>query len=392
MSDLILALNAGSSSIKFALAAIDGGALGDIRLHGALEGLHTAPHLRILDGAGETVEERRWSSGTDHDVLLDPLLGQIDAHVAPGRRLRAIGHRIVHGGAEFDASVRIDPDILARIEALTPLAPLHQPLSVAPIHAIGRLRPGLPQIACFDTAFHHTLPPVAHRYALPRHYEARRIRRFGFHGLSYTHIAEVLRRDAPALAAGRVIAAHLGNGASLCALRGGESIDTTMGMTALDGLVMGTRCGALDPGVLLYLQQQDTLSAAALEDMLYHRSGLLGVSELSSDMRDLLASDTPAAADAVELFVYRAAREAGGLVASLGGLDGLVFSGGIGEHMAVIRARICARLGCFGVRLDADANTRGAPVISAPDSAVSVRIVPADEEAVILRDTAALLG
>lgn len=383
MAELIAALNAGSSSIKFALAETDGAAIGARRLSGELEGLHTAPHLRIRDQSGNTVEERRWSAKTDHDELLDMLLGWIDRHIAPDR-LIAVGHRVVHGGTVFTAPVRIDDDAITQIDALTPLAPLHQPLSLAPIRAIGKLRPGLLQVACFDTAFHRTMPPVAARYGLPRRYEAEGIRRYGFHGLSYEHIASMVPK-------GRTIAAHLGNGASLCALRDGESIDTTMGFTALDGLVMGTRCGSIDPGALLYIQQTERRSAADMQDMLYHDSGLLGVSGLSSDMRDLLASDAQPAREAVELFVYRIARETGALVASLGGLDTLIFTAGIGEHMAAIRQSVCERLACFGVHLDAEANARHDPVISAGTSTVSVRIVPADEEAVILHETLVLL-
>jgi acetate kinase len=274
------------------------------------------------------------------------------------------------------------------LDALTPLAPLHQPHNIAPIRAIAAARPNLPQVACFDTAFHHTIPAVAARFALPREYEHAGVRRYGFHGLSYEYVAKRLREIAPELSRGRVVAAHLGNGASLCAMRAGQSLDTTMGFTALDGLVMGTRCGNLDPGIILYLEQERGLTAEQVQDLLYRQSGLLGVSGgLASDMRTLLASANPHAQEAIELFVYRIAREIGALTSSLDGLDGIVFTAGIGENAPQIRAMVCARLGWLGVALDEDANANNAPLISAPESHVAVRVIPTDEEAMIARHT-----
>lgn len=288
------------------------------------------------------------------------------------------------------------PELLDALDRLTPLAPLHQPQNLAPVRAIAAARPNLPQVVCFDTAFHHTMsdtmsdtmPAVATRFALPRSYEAQGVRRYGFHGLSYEHVATHLRDVAPQLARGRVIAAHLGNGASLCAMKDGRSIDTTMGFSALDGLVMGTRPGNLDPGVVLYLQQQRGMTVDQVEDLLYQRSGLLGVSGgIANDMRILLASDQPAAREVVELFVYRIAREAGALASSLGGVDGIVFTGGIGEHATPARAAVCARLGWLGVELDEAANVRADAVIALPTSRVELRVIPADEEQMIARHT-----
>jgi acetate kinase len=270
---------------------------------------------------------------------------------------------------------------------------LHEPHNVAPIRAIASARPGLPQVACFDTAFHHTMPKVATRFALPREYDDAGVRRYGFHGLSYEYVANRLREIAPEIAEGRVIAAHLGNGASLCAMRAGRSVDTTMGFSALDGLVMGTRCGDLDPGVILYLQQERGLSAKEVETLLYERSGLLGVSGgIASDMRALLASAEVWAKEAIELFVYRIAREIGALTSSLGGLDGLVFTAGIGERAPAVRELVCARLAWLGVAVDREANARNAEVISAPWSRLVVRVVPTDEEAMIVRHTLETVG
>ncbi|HUZ63551.1 MAG TPA: acetate/propionate family kinase, partial [Acetobacteraceae bacterium] len=353
--DAILALNAGSSSIKFALFGGDGL---DLATHGEAEGIGGAPqfHARAPDGA--TIAERRFPAGTRFAAVLDALLGFIADHLG-GDRLGAVGHRVVHGGTTFDGPVRVTDTVLDALDALTPLAPLHQPHNLAPIRALAASRPELPQVACFDTAFHHGMPELATRFALPRDLTAAGIRRYGFHGLSYEFIARRLRDLAPELAAGRVIAAHLGNGASLCAMAAGRSVDTTMGFTALDGLMMGTRSGSLDPGAVLHLITQCGMTAAAVEDLLYHRSGLLGVSGISNDMRALLASADPHAAEAIALFVFRIARETGALAAALGGLDGFVFTAGIGEHAAPVREAVCARLGWLGARLDPAANARG---------------------------------
>ena len=390
MPDAVLALNAGSSSVKFALFEIGGaGALTRVA-HGQIEAIGSAPHFHAEDAAGEVLADEAWQAGTQ-ESLLSSLLGFVDGHLGADR-LRAAGHRVVHGGTDFTRPAMVNDAVLGALEALAPLAPLHQPHNLAPIRAIAAARPGLPQVACFDTAFHHTMPTLATRFALPPEYEARGVRRYGFHGLSYEFIARRLARLAPRLLAGRVIVAHLGNGASLCAMRGGRSVDTTMGFTALDGLVMGTRCGAIDPGVVLHLIARLGMRAQAVEDLLYNRSGLLGVSGISNDMRALLGSDARRAREAVALFVFRLAREAGALAGTLGGLDGLVFTAGIGEHAPAIRQMACERLGWLGVRLDAAANARGEAVVSAPDSQVEVRVIPTNEEEMIARHTLEALG
>lgn len=391
MSATILCLNAGSSSLKFALYAREGT---DARLlaHGKIEAIGLAPHLIARDAAGVTLAERRWSheDGATHETLLADLLNSVEAHV--GRELVAVGHRVVHGGVDFAEPVRVTDAVLDKLDALCPLAPLHQPHNLAAIRAVKAARPRLVQVACFDTGFHQTQPPVATRLALPRALTGEGVRRYGFHGISYEYIARRLREIDPVMAGGRAIAAHLGNGASLCAMKGGGSIDTTMGFTALDGLVMGTRCGTIDPGVVLYLFQQKGLDAKAVEHLLYSESGLLGVSGLSSDMRDLAASDDPRAAEAVALFAYRAAREAGALACSLEGLDGIVFTAGIGENAADVRAMVCARLGWLGVTIDPQANAAHAPLISTAGSAVKVRVIPTDEERMIALHTLELLA
>jgi acetate kinase len=357
----IVSLNAGSSSIKYAIYATD-------------------PALRLVS-RGEV--EHADAEGAD--ALLATVEGKLG-----GLALRAVGHRIVHGGAQFAAPVAITPEVLAALEALTPLAPLHQPLGLRPVEALARARPQLLQVACFDTAFHHGLQPPVSRYAIPRAYEAKGIRRYGFHGLSYEHIARRLGEISPHLLARKAVVAHLGSGASLCAMQDGISVDTTMGFSALDGLVMATRPGAIDPGILLYLLEEEGMSPKALEEMLYHRSGLLGVSGLSGDMRELLASEDARAREAVELFTFRIARETAALANSLDGLELLVFTGGIGEHAAPIRAMVASRLRWLGVRLDPAANAEAAERIDAPQSAVEIRIIPADEELAIARHTAAL--
>ncbi len=387
MADAILALNAGSSSIKFALFEVHDGPELRLMSKGGIEGVGGDPHFTATDSAGSVLEDRHWQGkDAEYHVVLAALLAWAEAHVHPDT-LVAVGHRVVHGGRDFTAPVRLTADIVQRLDALTPLAPLHQPHNLAPIRTLMALRPGLPQVACFDTAFHRTMPTVATRLALPREYEAEGVRRYGFHGLSYEYIARVLQQQAPTLAAGRVVVAHLGNGASLCAMRDGRSQDTTMGFTALDGLVMGTRCGTLDAGVVLYMLQQKGLAAHEVEHLLYERSGLLGVSGLSSDMRTLLASADPRAREAVELFAFRVGQETAAMAASLGGLDGFVFTGGIGEHAAEARAMVCERLRWLGVELDPAANAGGAGRISPPASRVEVRVVPTDEEAMIARHT-----
>lgn len=392
MSRAIVSLNAGSSSIKFGLFLLTP----DGPVHaagGKLEGIGADPRLVVRGEDGSELAQRDWPDGAalTHEALLDDLYHWTDGHL-PHHQIVAVGHRVVHGGTHFAAPVRIDAATLKALEALSPLAPLHQPHNLAAIRAIAAMAPDLPQIACFDTAFHHDMPPVAARMALPRAYADRGYRRYGFHGLSYEYVADRLRAVDPALAAGRVIVAHLGNGASMCAMRALRSVDTTMGFTALDGLMMGTRTGSLDPGVVVHLIEQERLGGAAIEDLLYRQSGLLGVSGVSSDMRALHASDDPHAADAIELFVWRAARHAGALMVGLEGLDGIVFTAGIGENDPIIRRMICARLAWTGIRIDDAANEANAPIISAADSVITVRVIPTDEERMIARHTARLLG
>jgi acetate kinase len=305
--------------------------------------------------------------------------------------LVAVGHRIVHGGPDYSGPVELTDDVYAKLEALTPLAPLHQPRGLEPVRTIKALRPALTQIACFDTAFHHGLTPPANRFAIPRRYEKRGVRRYGFHGLSFEYVAGRLAATAPQLITKRTVIAHLGNGASLCGLRDGRSIDTTMGLTPLDGLVMGTRCGTIDPGMLLYLQQHEKMSVEDVQRLLYHESGLLGVSGISSDMRVLLASGEAAAREAVELFTFRAAQQVAMMATTLGGLDCLVFTGGIGEHAKEIRSAIAERLGWLGVRVDAAANDEGCERISGDGGTVDVYVVPTNEELMIARHCAAVL-
>ena len=389
----ILCLNAGSSSLKFALFALGPDDRLDLVLKGEVAGIGTTPSFLATDAAGRELGRRTWPQGAalGHEAFLSEILDWLESHRGTGR-LAAAGHRVVHGGTAFRAPILVDARVLAELERLVPLAPLHQPHNLAAIRALAALRPALPQVACFDTAFHHSLAPLAARFALPREWEAAGVRRYGFHGLSYEYIASVLPQVAPEIAGGRVVVAHLGNGASLCALRAGRSIDTTMGFTALDGLPMGTRCGALDPGVVLYLLQQGGLDAAAVADLLYHRCGLLGVSGISSDMRTLLASPDPRAAEAIALFVFRIVRELGALAASLGGLDGLVFTAGIGERAAPIRARVCEGAAWLGIALDPVANQAGGPRITRPQSRVSAWVIPTDEDRMIARHTRDVVG
>ena len=390
MPDAILALNAGSSSIKFALYGLGSEPRLAALLRGQLEGIGTAPRFKAKDPSGATLADQAWGdAGQSHEALLGGLLGWIDTHLG-GDGLVAVGHRVVHGGRDFTAPVLIDADVLTKLDALTPLAPLHQPHSLAPVRAIMAARPGLRQVACFDTAFHHTIPAVATRLGLPFAYEDAGVRRYGFHGLSYEFIAGLLRRDHPALAGGRVVVAHLGNGASLCAMQDCRSVDTTMGFTALDGLVMGTRCGTLDPGVVLYLLREKGMAAEAVEHMLYSESGLLGVSGVSSDMRTLLASTEPRAKNAIDLFVFRVARQTAALAASLGGLDGFVFTAGIGEHATEIQDAVSETLRWLGVTPGRRAG-QGAR-ISAPDSRVEVLVIPTDEETMIGHHTLDVLA
>ncbi len=393
MADAILTLNAGSSSLKFALFEQDGANRATPVVRGEVEQIAIDPHFAARDASGAVLADARWPQAAgDFQLLFEKVIDWTESHLGEGQ-LIAVGHRVVHGGSNHARPERVTPELLSALDQLTPMAPLHQPQNLAPIRAIAAARPGLPQVVCFDTAFHHTMPAVARRFALPREYEAMGVRRYGFHGLSYEYIAHRLSEIAPDLASGRVIVAHLGNGASLCALDQSRSIDTTMGFSALDGLVMGTRPGTLDPGIVLYLLQERGMTASEVEDLLYRRSGLLGVSGgVASDMRTLLASTDPCAAEAVELFAYRIAREAGALASSLGGLDGVVFTAGIGEHSPEVRAAVCARLKWLGLVLDWAANERGDPVISEPDSQIAVRVIATDEERMIAQHTLATVG
>ncbi|OAN64929.1 acetate/propionate family kinase [Sphingomonas sp. TDK1] len=383
MSQAVACINAGSSSIKFALFMLGKDGVEPAGA-GKIEGIGTAPHLIAREPDGRISTERRWPQGAalSHEALFGDLLGWMREHLT-GQEVIGIGHRVVHGGTHFFAPAIVDDALLEALDALSPLAPLHQPHNLAAIRAIRAVAPDLPQVACFDTAFHHGHADLATRFALPRALHDEGVRRYGFHGLSYDYVSRRLRELDPGLAAGRVIAAHLGNGASLCAMLAGTSVDSSMGFTALEGLMMGTRCGTLDPGVILYLLQQKGVSAAEVEDLLYHRSGLLGVSGISGDMRDLLASADPHAREAIDLFTWRIAREAGALVSTLGGLDGIVFTAGIGENAPQVRALVCERLAWLGIELDHAANRGHAPLINTSASRVAVRVIPTDEERMI---------
>jgi acetate kinase len=392
MSDSILVLNTGSSSIKFALYRVRGAELGERVLGGQVAEIRDSPRLVVADG-----QDRRalpLQPATDPAAApaqaLDQLLDWLDAELAD-ERLSAIGHRVVHGGERFAAPVRIDDEAIRALQALVPIARLHQPYEIDAIRAMRTRKPDMPQVACFDTAFHRTLPTVAQLFPLPRTIIDSGVRRYGFHGLSYAYIAtrlpELLADGPVAAVHARVVIAHLGSGSSLCALCGGRSIATTMGFTALDGLMMATRAGSVDPGILLYLMQERGMSADQVSDMLYHRSGLLGVSGKSANMSELLASDDPHAREAVELYVYCLVREAGALIACLGGIDALVFTAGIGEHVAAVRERVCAQLSWLGIALDEAANARHETRISAAASTIPVWVVPTDEELMIARET-----
>ncbi|MHC2465215.1 acetate kinase [Bradyrhizobium embrapense] len=360
-------------------------------MQGLLDEQEKIPRVVVSDASGTQLFEKRRTSGPPEDNdLLNDVFAWIEAYLAGGR-LAAVGHRIVHGGRAFYRPVVIAEQTIATLEALTPLAPLHQPRCLAPVRAVQALRPELPQIACFDTAFHHNLAPPASRFAIPRQFEERGIRRYGFHGLSFEYVASQLAAIAPQWADKRVVVAHLGNGASLCALQNGSSVDTTMGLTPLDGLVMGTRCGTIDPGVLLYLMQEEKMSVDDVQHLLYERSGLLGVSGVSADMRALLASQKPEAREAVDLFTFRVAAEVAVMANTLAGLDGLVFTGGIGEHAPDIRQRVCDRLSWLGVGIDAVANVQGAQRIAAKDSPVDVLVIPTNEEISLARHCRSLL-
>jgi acetate kinase len=387
----ILVLNAGSSSIKFLFFAERQGDLSPV-IRGQVEALHTAPRFIARDAAGGMLAEKTWGEGAKlgHDDAVAHLAAFLQEHAA-GHQLRAVGHRVVHGGLQHVSPVRLDRGVLAALDKLVPLAPLHQPHNLAPIRVLFERRPQLPQVACFDTAFHATNPDVARRFAIPAELHDAGVRRYGFHGLSYEYVASVLPSFDARLAAGKVVVCHLGNGSSMCALDAGKSMASTMGFTAVDGLPMGTRAGALDAGVLLYLMDERKMDARAIEKLIYNQSGLLGMSGISSDMRKLLESDDPRARTAVDVYIYRIGRELGSLVAALGGIDALVFTAGIGENSAAIRERVCRAAAWTGLQLDADANAAGKPRISTAGSRVSAWVVPTNEELMIARHTQRLL-
>ena len=392
MDSSILVVNAGSSSIKFMLFEHAEGHLAR-RMRGQVEGIGTRLRLVAFEAADEPVVEHsgKEEAGAGSDAAIQLLAGWMREYLS-GAFPGAVGHRVVHGGSRFDQPVLIDDDVLAELEDLVPLAPLHQPLNLAPIKAMRQSRPQTPQVACFDSAFHRGHDEITQRFALPDWLWQDGVRRYGFHGLSYEYIARALRDLAPEIADGRVVVAHLGSGASLCALKGGASVESSMGFTALDGLPMGTRPGRLDPGVLLYLINQKGMDGHELERLLYHECGLKGLSGISNDVRDLLASDDPGASLALEYFCHRTAAEIGAMAVGLGGLDGLVFTAGIGENVPEIRKGICDRLGVFGIELDEDANARHARVISREGPCPPVMVIATDEERMIAEHTLRVVG
>jgi acetate kinase len=389
----ILVVNAGSSSLKFSLFRLGEAEALQLAVRGQIDGIGSRPSLKAKDDAGSTLDARDLAASEIREVKdAIALAGAWLRGQFPGEPLLAVGHRVVHGGADYSRPVLIDETVYDALELLIPLAPLHQPHNLAAIRALRETRPELPQVACFDTAFHRTHSQLDDLYALPREYYEAGVRRYGFHGLSYEYVAAALPQVAPEIADGRVIVAHLGSGASLCALRAGQSRHSTMGFSPLDGIPMGTRPGCIDPGVLLHLVGQRGMTPAALERLLYKESGLLGLSGISNDMRLLLESPDPRARLAVDYFVHYVAKEIGGLAAVLGGVDGLVFTAGIGENSAEIRARLVAACEWLGVELDVQANQGGGPRISAAGSAVSAWVVPTNEELMIARHTQRLVA
>jgi acetate kinase len=389
--DSVLVVNAGSSSIKFELFTLDAAAKLTRKIKGQMDGIGTRPRLRASEADGKSLIDRAYDVTAISDV--PAAMQTTGAWLREENRAppSAVGHRVVHGGPQYNSPVVIDEEVLTQLERYIPLAPLHQPHNLAPVRSILADLPQLPQVACFDTAFHRGHPAVAYHFAIPQHLHAEGVRRYGFHGLSYEYIASRLPEVAPEIAKGRVIVAHLGSGASMCALSGGRSVESTMGFTALDGLPMGTRSGQIDPGVILYLCEQRKMSAVAVQDFLYRECGLKGLSGISNDVRELQSSADPRAAFALDYFCYRIALYAGMLAAALGGLDAFVFTAGIGENSAAIRARIAAKLAWLGAILDEQANTAHALRISAPDSRVALYVIPTDEELMIARHTLATL-
>ena len=391
MEQPVLVINAGSSSLKFSLFEARDGSDPELLAGGQIEGIGVRPHFVAKGADGEILTDFVYDSGSGHRGALQRLGNWLRDYLA-GRKVAVVGHRVVHGGAKFTQPVLVDGEVMEALEAFVPLAPLHQPHNLKAIEAVAIAAPGVPQVACFDTAFHQTHPWVADTFALPRKFYDQGIRRYGFHGLSYEFIAHALAEQHPHLAAGRVVVCHLGNGASACAIREGRSVDSTMGFTALDGLPMGTRCGQIDPGVLLHLIDELGMTTAEVTDLLYKESGLKGLSGISSDMRDLEASEAPEAAHAIGYFTHRIRREVAGLAASMGGIDGLVFTAGIGEHAAGVRAQVVEGLGWLGLDLDAEANQHHGPRISTAASAVEVLVIPTNEEKMIARHALRVAG
>ncbi|MCG5536133.1 acetate/propionate family kinase [Ectothiorhodospira mobilis] len=393
----VLVINSGSSSLKFALFGHDAVATPEDfhpRYRGHFSGLGERPRFVVQDGEGnarveELPDDTASGDGFGHEAALHALLDWVEQR-PDARRIAAVGHRIVHGGEAYRTPVRLDGRVLDDLERLIPLAPLHQPHGLAPARALSDLRPHLPQVACFDTAFHRHQPRQAQSFALPRRFTERGVIRYGFHGLSYEYIGHVLPARLGTPRSGRTVVAHLGNGASLCALQDGRSVASTMGFTALDGLPMGTRCGNIDPGVVLHLIAQEGMTPEEVTHLLYKESGLLGVSGISGDMRTLLESNAPEAREAVDLFIYRIVREIGSLAAALGGLDHLVFTAGIGERAAPVRARVAEGCAWLGMAIDQARNTAHEQRISTQDSAVDVWVLPTDEERMIAWHTARL--
>ncbi|HBG93830.1 MAG TPA: acetate kinase [Chromatiaceae bacterium] len=392
MNELILTLNAGSSSIKFALYEVDGN-VPRPSVKGQVEGIGTSPRFIAKEPAGQLLAESYWEpvqSGQGHARAFQQIWSWL-TEAAEGRKILAVGHRVGHGGDRYGEPVLIDDEVLAQLQRLVPLVPLHQPHNLAAIRAVAADHPSLPQVACFDTGFHHGRARVTEQFGLPRSLLERGVKRYGFHGLSYEYVSGRLGELAPEVANGRVVIAHLGSGCSMAAIRNGRCVDTTMSFSALDGLPMGTRCGVLDAGVILFLLREDGLNVEELENLLYKRSGLLGLSGVSNDLRDLHASDDPHADEAIDYFCYRITQTLGSLCASLGGLDALVFTAGVGENDIEVRERICQDAAWLGVELDAEANRTGGPRISLEGSAPSAWVIPTDEEAMIARHTLRLV-
>jgi len=388
MTESVLVVNAGSSSVKFQLFAVGSHDRVELRTKGQVDGIGTRPRLSAKSADGRVLIDQHWPADEVPSIpaALDRSIPFLREQIG-GTLPAVVGHRVVHGGPDFDAPTFIDAGVLERLERLAPLAPLHQHNNLLPIKAIRSRHPDLPQVACFDTAFHRGHPEVADRYAIPDALYREGVRRYGFHGLSYEYIASRLPTAAPEIAQGRVAVAHLGSGASMCAIVAGTSVESTMGFTALDGLPMGTRPGQFDPGVVLYLLSEKRMQAEAIQEFLYKECGLKGLSGISNDVRDLLASPSPSAKLALEYFVYRICLFAGMLTAAMGGLDGIVFTAGIGENAPPIREAVLRRLAWLGVKIDPARNAQGAPCISTGDSAVKCYVIPTDEELMIARHT-----